>query len=164
MTKNKEMLNSKMQVNLPDSLSTENIMATIESSKAEVIEMPKKKNNAKKIVPLVASLLLVVGIVGMYMSLQEKDIPVNDSVENAEVMRYESYDKVYEKFDKLLEAHPLYHFMEFCLHEQYFYPEYFAYQPNYYEKLETAAQWCKDRGFEPVFADEMFGFHSHGNL
>ena len=101
MKKTKKMLNSKMQVNLPDSLSTENIMATIESSKAEVIEMPKRKNNAKKIVPLVASLLLVVGVVGMYMSLQEKDIPVNDSVENAEVMRYESYDKVYEKFDKL---------------------------------------------------------------
>ena len=68
----------------------------------------------------------------------------------------------YAKFDQLLMDHPLYHFMEFCLHEQYFYPEYFAYQPNYYEKLETAAQWCKDRGFDPVFADEMFGFNSRG--
>ena len=101
MKKTKEMLNSKMQVNLPESLSTENIIANIESSKAEVALMSKKKNNAKKIVPLVASLLFVVGIVGMYMSLQQKEAPVDNDVKNEEVMRYESYDKVYEKFDTL---------------------------------------------------------------
>ena len=101
MKKTKDMLNNKMQVKLPDSLSKENIMANIENSKAEIVEMPKKKNNAKKFVPLVASLLLVVGIVGIYMSLQQKDVPVDNDVINAEVVRYESYDKVYEKFDKL---------------------------------------------------------------
>ena len=101
MKKTKEMLNGKMQVKLPDSLSTENIMAEIENSKAEVVELPKKKNNAKRLVSLVASLLLVVGIVGIYMSLQQKDVPVDNDVINAEVMRYESYDKIYEKFDAL---------------------------------------------------------------
>lgn len=101
MKKTKEMLNSKMQVKLPETLSTENIMANIENSKAEVIEMQKKKNNAKKLVPLVASLILVIGIVGIYMSLQQKETSVDNNVINAEVVRYESYDKIYEKFDAL---------------------------------------------------------------
>lgn len=78
-------------------------------------------------------------------------------------IQHAQLETFYDRFDRLLEEHPLYQFMEFCLHEQYFYPEYFAYQPNYYEKLETTAQWCRDRGFEPVFADEMFGFHSHSS-
>lgn len=101
MKKTKEILNNKMQVKLPESLSTENIMANIENSKADIIEMPKKKNRAKKLVPLVASLLLVVGIVGIYMSLQQKDVPVDNKTETAEVMIYQSYDKIYEKFDAL---------------------------------------------------------------
>ncbi len=101
MKKTKEMLNEKMQVKLPESLSTENIMSNIDNSKAEIIEMPKKKNIAKKIVPLVASLFLVIGIVGVYMSSQQKEAPVVNNTQNEEVMRYESYDKVYEKFDKL---------------------------------------------------------------
>lgn len=116
MKKTKEMLNSKMQVKLPDSLSTENIMANIENSKAEIVEMPKKKNIAKKLVPLVASLILVVGIVGIYMSLQQKEVPVDNNVINAEVVRYESYDKVYEKFDKLHKEAKKDNFIDFFLY------------------------------------------------
>lgn len=116
MKKAKDMLNEKMQVKLPDSLSTENIMANIENSKAEIVEKPKKKNNAKKFVPLVASLLLVVGIVGIYMSLQQKDVPVDNDVINAEVVRYESYDKVYEKFDKLHKEAKKDNFRDFFLY------------------------------------------------
>lgn len=116
MKKTKEMLNSKMQVKLPDSLNTENIMANIDSSKAEVAHMPKKRSVAKRIAPLVASLLLVVGIVGMYMSLQQKETPVVNNPQNAEVMRYESYDKVYEKFDKLHKEAKKDNFRDFFLY------------------------------------------------
>lgn len=116
MKKTKEMLNSKMQVKLPETLSTENIMANIENSKAEVIEMQKKKNNAKKLVPLVASLILVVGIVGIYMSLQQKEISVDNNVINAEVVRYESYDKIYEKFDALHKEAERNNFRDFFLY------------------------------------------------
>lgn len=101
MKKTKEMLNSKMQVRLPDSLSTENIMANIDNSKAEIIEMPKKKNVAKKFVPLVASLFLVIGIVGVYISSQQKNEPIVNNDDITEVMNYQSYDKVYEKFDAI---------------------------------------------------------------
>ncbi len=117
MKKTKDMLNEKMQVKLPESLSTENIMENIENSKAEVAHMPKKKSNAKKLVPLVASLLLVVGIVGMYMSLQQKEVPVDNDVKNEEVMRYESYDKVYEKFDALHKEAKKDNFRDFFLYD-----------------------------------------------
>lgn len=116
MKKAKDMLNSKMQVKLPETLSTENIMANIENSKAEIVEMPKKKNTSKKLVPFVASLLLVVGIVGIYMSLQQKDVPVDNSTETAEVMIYQSYDKIYEKFDALHKAAKKDDFRDFFLY------------------------------------------------
>lgn len=101
MKKTKELLNKKMQVKLPESLSTENIMANIENSKAEIVEIPKKKNFSKKLVPLVASLLLVVGIVGMYFNLNQKNVSVDNNGDKIEVMNYQSYDKIYKKFDAL---------------------------------------------------------------
>ncbi len=116
MKKAKDMLNSKMQVKLPDTLSTENIMANIENSKAEIVEIPKKKNTAKKLVPLVASLLLVVGIVGIYMSLQQKDVPVDNNTETDEVMIYQSYDRIYEKFDALHKEAKKDNFRDFFLY------------------------------------------------
>ncbi len=97
--KTNDFLNEKMQVKLPESLSKENIIDKIETPQAEIIEMPKKKNVAKKLVPLVASLLLVVGIVAVYMNLQQKNVPVENG--QMDVMQYQSYDKIYEKFDEL---------------------------------------------------------------
>ncbi len=97
--KTNEFLNDKMQVNLPESLSKENIMNKLDSSQAEIIEMPKKKSALKVIVPMVASLLLVVGVVGVYMSLQQKSAPVEK--EQADVIQCKSYDEIYENFDKL---------------------------------------------------------------
>ncbi len=100
--KAKDFLDKKMQVKLPENLSKDNILDDIDSSKAEIIEIPKKKNMAKKLVPLVASLFLVIGIIGVYMSSQQKDVPLqNNSGDKTEVMQYQSYDKIYEKFDTL---------------------------------------------------------------
>ena len=100
--KAKDFLNSKMQVELPEKLSKDNILDSIDSSKAEIIEIPKKKSAAKKLVPMVASLFLVIGIVGVYMNANQKDVPLqNNSSGKTEVMQYQSYDKIYEKFDTL---------------------------------------------------------------
>ena len=98
--KTKDFLNEKMQVKLPENLSKDNIINSIDTSKAEVVEIHKKKT-AKKLVPMVASLLLVVGLVGMYfsMGLGEKKAPVQN--ENTEVVQLETYDKIYEKFDAM---------------------------------------------------------------
>lgn len=102
--KSNDFLDKKMQVKLPENLSKDNILNSIDNSKAEAIEMPKKKSIAKKLVPMVASLLLVVGLVGMYfgMGLGDKNEPALDnSGDVTDVMNYQSYDKIYERFDKI---------------------------------------------------------------
>ncbi len=40
-------------------------------------------------------------------------------------------------------------------HEQYFYSDYYAYQPDYPEKVLTMAQTIKDLGYRFVFAEEL---------
>ncbi len=94
-------LDEKMQVKLPETLNKENILSELDSTETNVVEMPKKKNTAKKILPIAASFMVVVGLVGMYFGLGmgNKNAPVIG--EGTGVAKYQSYDKVYERFDKL---------------------------------------------------------------
>ncbi len=46
--------------------------------------------------------------------------------------------------------------MELMIHEQYFYPDYRAYEPDYKERVETAIRWVTERGYKPVFFGEGF--------
>lgn len=43
----------------------------------------------------------------------------------------------------------------YSTHEQYFYPEYFAYQPDYAEKIMKAAEIVQKNGYEYFFAEDM---------
>ncbi len=63
--------------------------------------------------------------------------------------------------DRLAQEFPCYAFRDFCLHEQYFYPEYPSHMTDYYEKLDASAAWCVKNGFEPIFMDELFEFDTH---
>lgn len=45
-------------------------------------------------------------------------------------------------------------YVDYLIHEQYYYPDYHDYQPDYFEKIRTAAQWAADHGYEPAFIDE----------
>lgn len=45
-------------------------------------------------------------------------------------------------------------YVDLLVHEQYFYPSYFNYQPDYREKLITAVKWAQDNGYEPAFLDD----------
>lgn len=48
-------------------------------------------------------------------------------------------------------------YLDLLVHEQYYYPDYFNYQPDYGEKIMTAVQWAVDNGYEPAFlADCIF--------
>ena len=40
------------------------------------------------------------------------------------------------------------------VHEQYFYPFYPAYQPDYRQKVLTAVKWAADNGYSPAFLEE----------
>lgn len=42
-----------------------------------------------------------------------------------------------------------------CTHEQYFYEDYLAYQPDYAEKVYKMGKILHDNGYEFIFADEM---------
>ena len=42
-------------------------------------------------------------------------------------------------------------YIDLLIHEQYFYPFYSAYQPDYKEKVLTAVKWAVDKGYEPAF-------------
>ena len=42
------------------------------------------------------------------------------------------------------------------IHEQYFYPDYVAYEPDYRDRVERAIQWVTKRGYKPVFFEEGF--------
>ncbi|MBY0534418.1 MAG: hypothetical protein K2P88_01085 [Chitinophagaceae bacterium] len=45
-------------------------------------------------------------------------------------------------------------YADFLIHEQYFYPDYAAYQPDYFERIETAVKWATDHHYKPAFLDE----------
>lgn len=46
--------------------------------------------------------------------------------------------------------------MELMIHEQYFYPDYRAYLPDFKERVESAIEFVHRRGYTPVFYEEGF--------
>ncbi len=45
-------------------------------------------------------------------------------------------------------------YLDLCIHEQYFYPFYKNYQPNYKEKVITTMKWVTENGYKPAFLSE----------
>ena len=66
--------------------------------------------------------------------------------------------KIPQTLDAQEENAPCYLFKDLCLHEQYFYEDYFAHLPDYYERLSISARWCRDHGYEPTFMRDIFEF------
>lgn len=66
-------------------------------------------------------------------------------------------DKIAASATLFEEQHPYYRFYELCVHEEYFYPHYKDYMPDYPERLETGIRWCTEHGYQPAFATEAFG-------
>jgi hypothetical protein len=49
-------------------------------------------------------------------------------------------------------------YADLMIHEQYFYPSYFNYQPDFRDKVVTAVKWAADNGYKPAFLSEcVFG-------
>ena len=46
-------------------------------------------------------------------------------------------------------------FFGYATHEQYFYPDYYAYQPDYSEKIMRAAEIVHRYGYEYFFIEEI---------
>jgi hypothetical protein len=45
-------------------------------------------------------------------------------------------------------------YIDLMIHEQYFYPQYESFQPNWGEKVMAAAKWAVDNGYKPAFYKE----------
>jgi hypothetical protein len=45
-------------------------------------------------------------------------------------------------------------YLDLLMHEQYFYPSYVAYQPDFRQKVQTAVKWAVDNGYKPGFLSE----------
>ena len=45
-------------------------------------------------------------------------------------------------------------YVDLLVHEQYYYPFYFNYQPDYEGRILTAVQWAQDNGYKPRFLEE----------
>jgi hypothetical protein len=45
-------------------------------------------------------------------------------------------------------------YLDLLVHEQYFYPFYFNYQPDFRDKIRAAVQWASDNGYTPQFLSE----------
>ncbi len=46
--------------------------------------------------------------------------------------------------------------MELMIHEQYFYSDYKAYEPDYRVRVERAVEWVTKKGYKPVFYSDGF--------
>ncbi len=60
--------------------------------------------------------------------------------------------------DELWKDHQKSGYMDFCIHEQYFHPQYAAYQPDYREKVLKTVRWAVQKGYRSSFlSDCVFG-------
>lgn len=49
-------------------------------------------------------------------------------------------------------------YADLMIHEQYFHPDYKAYQPDFRQKVLTSVKWAADNGYKPAFLSEcVFG-------
>ena len=62
-----------------------------------------------------------------------------------------SKQDIADKIDELKDKE----FIGICVHEQYFYSDYYAYQPDFDEKVYTMAKKFKEHGFTCVTADKI---------
>jgi len=79
----------------------------------------------------------------------EHPIPLKDFVHM--VLNTFSLDQIIPNLDKWLTGD----FVGFCMHEQYFYPEYKSYQPDYCAKIEAAVKHVTEKGFTSIFMNEI---------
>lgn len=45
-------------------------------------------------------------------------------------------------------------YVDLLVHEQYYYPSYFNYQPDFMDRIRTAVGWAVDNGYKPRFLEE----------
>ena len=73
------------------------------------------------------------------------------------VIDRETIDSINPKMEQYKINNNMPPYLDFLVHEQYYYPDYFNYQPDYKEKIMKAVKWAVDNGYQPAFvADCVF--------
>ncbi len=70
------------------------------------------------------------------------------------VLNSGTLEGITEKLDAAWEAYPQKGFWEFLMHEQYFYPDYKHYLPDFRERMFAALDWAEQHGLTPAFLSE----------
>lgn len=65
-------------------------------------------------------------------------------------------DEIQRKLDEIGKDPHQSEVIELMIHEQYYYPDYRAYEPDYKERVETAIKWVTKKGHKPVWFGEGF--------
>ena len=70
------------------------------------------------------------------------------------VLNSGTLDSITAQLDAAWETYPQKGFWEFLMHEQYFYPDYRNYLPDFKERIFAALDWAKAHGLTPAFLSE----------
>ena len=65
------------------------------------------------------------------------------------------YEQIESEFAPLLDSE----YLGYALHEQYFYPDYYAYQSDYAEKIYRAAEIVSGAGFAYFFPQDIMEYN-----
>ena len=71
------------------------------------------------------------------------------------VMNSHSPEKIVEILEQERREHPQRGFVEIMIHEQYFYEDYAAYEPDYEERILAGCRWCHQQGLVGAFAEDV---------
>lgn len=82
---------------------------------------------------------------------KETGINFKQLLTHGTIVNLSEIDAMESEYSKFLDCE----FVGLCGHEQYFYPDYYAYQENHGEKLLKACRIMQENGFEFIFADEL---------
>lgn len=64
-------------------------------------------------------------------------------------------EEIKKVLDGREEKYPLRKFRDCLIHEEYFFPHYRAYLPDYRERVFSGVEWCVEHGYEPAFLKEI---------
>jgi hypothetical protein len=70
------------------------------------------------------------------------------------VINNQKLDKIVPQLDEIKKDRRKSAFIDLMIHEQYFYPDYKEYQPDYREKVITAMKWATENGYKPSFLSD----------
>lgn len=71
------------------------------------------------------------------------------------VLNMHNPEKIVEILDKAKKNYPEKGFMDFLIHEQYFYSDYVAYLPDFKERIVAGVKWAAMNGYKPAFVSEV---------